>query len=282
MQVNDSEKIKILEFIACCDDFASGKFLLIDSKINNILKKIGESDALYNLFQEILVNYNFEKEFSHSQIKFIGKPPKFELPSEPYKILPLVFCMLVKIQDKSLDFPTFLKTYFAGENDELYEFAQKVIIPFRNIISAVFEIPIGDKFVNVEPVEEASAHAKLNIQKKQEETINKEEVMDKEFEIANDQEEYEEVELTNYFDELKKLINDMMTEIDYMPRLKKEVKEDAYLILDAMLSACELQDLKILNGLIAGFEYIAPSIKSIKFLYKELKKVLLDVYEQIM
>ena len=108
MKVNDSEKIKILDFIACCDDFTKGKFLLVDSKVNNILKKIGESDALYDLFEDVLRNYNFEKEFSHAQIKFIGKPPKFEMPTEPFKILPLVFCMLVKIQDKSLDFASFL------------------------------------------------------------------------------------------------------------------------------------------------------------------------------
>ena len=281
MVVSDSEKIKILDFIACCDDFTNGKFLLVDSKINNLLKKIGESDALYNLFQEVLTNYNFEKEFSHAQIKFIGKPSKFEMPSEPYKILPLVFCMLVKIQDKSLDFPTFLKTYFSGGNDELIEFSKQVIVPFRNIIAAVFEVPVDSKVEQVNLQEDNSAQSRLNLPKK-EIVEQKDENMNKEFQINDEtEEEYEEMDLTSYFEEIKKLINDMMTEIDYMPRLKKEIKEDAYLILDAMVAACDMQDLKILNGLIAGFEYIAPSIKSIKFLYKELKKVLLDMYEQL-
>lgn len=281
MVVNDSEKIKILDFIACCDDFTNGKFLLVDSKINNLLKKIGESDALYNLFQEVLTNYNFEKEFSHAQLKFIGKPAKFEMPTEPYKILPLVFCMLVKIQDKSLDFPTFLKTYFAGGNDELFEFSKQVIVPFRNIVAAVFEVPVDSKVELAEINNESSAQAKLNLPKK-EMPNQKEEDMEKEFEIAENEEiEYEEVDLTKYFEEIKKLINDMMTEIDYMHRLKKEIKEDAYMILDAMIAACDIQDLKILNGLIAGFEYVAPSIKNIKFLYKELKKVLLDMYEEL-
>lgn len=280
MIVNDSEKIKILDFIACCDDFTNGKFLLVDSKINNLLKKIGESDALYNLFQEVLTNYNFEKEFSHAQLKFVGKPAKFEMPTEPYKILPLVFCMLVKIQDKSLDFPTFLKTYFSGEGEELLEFSRQVIVPFRNIIATVFEVPVESKVEPFVMPDENSAQAKLNLPKK-EVVEQKEENMDKEFEIVENEEEYEEVDLTKYFVEIKKLINDMMTEIDYMHRLKKEIKEDAYLILDAMLDACDMQDLKILNGLIAGFEYVAPSIKNIKFLYKELKKILLDMYEEL-
>ena len=280
MKVNDSEKIKILDFIACCDDFTKGKFLLVDSKVNNILKKIGESDALYDLFEDVLRNYNFEKEFSHAQIKFIGKPPKFEMPTEPFKILPLVFCMLVKIQDKSLDFASFLKTYFSGVEEEFILFGNQVITPFRNIIAAIFEIPVDMNGMSTESelYPENSAQAKLNLPKKEVKIEESEEEME-EFEIRPNEEV--EIESNTYFDEIKKLINDMMTEIDYLPRLKKEVREEAYLILDAMISACDLQDLKILNGLIVGFEYIAPSIKNIKFLYKELKKVLLDLYDEI-
>lgn len=281
MKVNDSEKIKILDFIACCDDFTKGKFLLVDSKVNNILKKIGESDALYSLFEDVLRNYNFEKEFSHAQIKFIGKPAKFEMPTEPFKVLPLVFCLLVKIQDKSLDFATFLKTYFSGGEDEFVLFGNQVITPFRNIIAAVFEMPVemNGNVVENQLYPENTAQSKLNLPKKEVITKVSEEKME-EFEIKKN-EDVEEVELTTYFDEMKKLINDMMTEIDYLPRLKKEIREEAYLILDAMISACELQNLKILNGLIVGFEYIAPSIKNIKFLYKELKKVLLDLYDEM-
>ena len=284
MKVSDSEKIKILDFIACCDDFTRGKFLLVDSKVNNILKKIGECDALYGLFEDVLRNYNFEKEFSHAQIKFIGKPAKFEMPTEPFKILPLVFCILVKIQDKSLDFATFLKTYFSGAEEEFVLFGNQVITPFRNIIAAVFEMPVdmkGGEIENQGLYPDNSAQSKLNLPKKEVVAEHREDKME-EFEIKQ-QENYDEmdVEATSYFDEMKKLINDMMTEIDYLPRLKKEVREEAYIILDAMISACELQDLKILNGLIVGFEYIAPSIKNIKFLYKELKKVLLDLYEEM-
>lgn len=282
MLVNDSEKIKILDFVACCEDFSNGKFLLVDSKINNILKKIAECNSLYNLFQEVLTNYNFEKEFSHAQIKFIGKPAKFEMPKEPYKILPLVFCLLIKIQDKSLDFSSFLKTYFSGENDEILEFSRQVIVPFKNIISAIFEVPVDNQIEEINVTN--SPQSILNLPKKEvleDKKIKEEENMEKEFEVSSSEEEFEEIDLSSYFSELEKLINDIMTEIDYMPRLKKDIKEDAYLILDAMLSACELQDLKILNGLIVGFEYIAPSIKNIKFLYKELKKVMLDMYENL-
>lgn len=263
MQINNSEKIKILDFIATCDDFSKGKFLLVDSKVNNILKKIGESDELYNLFNDVLVNYNFEKEFSHAQIKFVGKPPKFEVPTEPFKLLPLVFCILVKIQDKSLDFSEFLKTYFNGDTEGLSGFANQLIIPFKNIISSIFEITRDDNL----NVNKLYVEAKTSMVEPREE-IKEEKIV-------------EEKDLSVYFIEMQKLINDMLTEIDYNIRLKKSIKEDAYIILDAMLEACQLENLKLLNGLIVGFEFIAPSIKDIKFLYKELKKVLLDLYDNM-
>lgn len=90
-----------------------------------------------------------------------------------------------------------------------------------------------------------------------------------------------EIDYDKYFNEIKKLANDMMTEIDYSTKIKNEIREDAYIILDAIVNACEISNLRILNGLIVGFDFIASSIKPIKFLYKEMKNILVDFYEKI-
>lgn len=105
--------------------------------------------------------------------------------------------------------------------------------------------------------------------------------MEKDFEINSEEEKVVEVNCEKYFDEIKKLANDMMTEIDYSTRLRSEIREEAYIILDAIVNACEIQNLKILNGLIVGFDFIASNIKSIKFLYKEMKNVLVDFYDEL-
>ena len=261
MELSNSEKLKILDFIATCDDFSNGKFLLIDSKINNILKKISASDELYGLIESCLQNYNFEKEFSHAQIKFVGKPARFDVPKEPFRLIPLVFCILVKIEDKSLDLSEFLKSFFVkDETDEFENFSNSVIVPFKNAIASIFDIS---------STENAFDSNKLYpTEKVEEKKMEKEEMV-------------EDNQLNGYFDEMKKLIDDMLTEIDYCPKLKKDVRENAYILLDAMSDACDMQNLKILNGLIVGFEFIAPSIKNIRFLYKEFKKVLLDLYENL-
>ena len=106
--------------------------------------------------------------------------------------------------------------------------------------------------------------------------------MERDFEIIAEEETAEVyVDCDRYFEEIKKLANDMMTEIDYSTKIKSDVREEAYIMLDAMVNACEIQNLKILNGLIIGFDFLASSIKSIKFLYKEMKNVLVDFYEEL-
>lgn len=94
-------------------------------------------------------------------------------------------------------------------------------------------------------------------------------------------EEIREIDCGKYFDEIKKLANDMMTEIDYATRLKNDIREDAYIMLDAIITACEIQNLKILNGLVVGFDFVAQYIRSIKFLYKEMKNVLINFYDEL-
>lgn len=107
--------------------------------------------------------------------------------------------------------------------------------------------------------------------------------MEKSFEIQTENEiqSKKDVSCSKYFSEIKKLANDMMTEIDYTTRIKSDLREEAYIILDAIVNACEIENLKILNGLIVGFDFIASNIKVIKFLYKEMKNVLIDFYEEL-
>lgn len=105
--------------------------------------------------------------------------------------------------------------------------------------------------------------------------------MEKSFELNCEERVEVEIDCEKYFEEIKKLANDMMTEIDYSTKVKSEIREEAYIILDAIVSACEIQNLKILNGLIVGFDFLASNIKAIKFLYKEMKNVLVDFYEEL-
>ncbi|MDD4110899.1 MAG: hypothetical protein PHS54_05070 [Clostridia bacterium] len=107
--------------------------------------------------------------------------------------------------------------------------------------------------------------------------------MKEDFELTSNEEieETKEVDCKKYFEEIKKLANDMMTEIDYSTRLKKDIREEAYIMLDAIICACDIQNLKILNGLIVGFDFVSQYIRVIKFLYKEMKNLLINFYDEL-
>lgn len=265
MKVSESEKLKIRDFVACCDDLSSGKFLLVDSKIHNILKKIEECEELYSFIDGLLNGYSFEKEFSHAIIQFVGRPPKFEVPNDPSKLIPLVYSIFVKIDDKSFDLPNFLSTYYhtEGENDFL-NFSREVVLPFKNVISAIFELNDEENYNKSEKILM--------------EIDDKVKVEDKNM-VENTFVNEEESKYSKIFSELLNLLVDMQTEIDFDLKIKKEIRENLNLLINAMIEACEMQNLNILNGLIVGFEFIAPKIKSVKFLYLEFKRVMLGLYE---
>ncbi len=266
MKVSESEKLKIRDFVASCNDLSNGKFLLVDSKIHNIIKKIQESEELYALIDGLLSGYSFEKEFSHAIIQFVGRPPKFEVPNDPSKLIPLVYSIFVKIDDKSFDFSNFLSTYYHfGEENDFLNFSKDVVIPFKNVISAIFELDDNDNAIK-------SSEELAIVDKK---------IKDEDKNMAENTfiNEVNESKFDKIFAELEKLLFDMQTEIDFDLKIKSEIRENANLLINAMIEACEMQNLNILNGLIVGFEFIAPKIKCIKFLYLEFKRVMLGLYE---
>lgn len=134
-----------MNVILSCNELIDGKFILADSKISKILKDITESKEVYNLLSECMANFNFEREFIRAKIKLPTKPGYFKMPDEKYKILPMVFCILVDISKHKIDFQSFLKDYFSVEDGKISEyenFANEVIKPFRNAISDMFELPL--------------------------------------------------------------------------------------------------------------------------------------------
>ncbi|MEG1500233.1 MAG: hypothetical protein RR400_04140, partial [Clostridia bacterium] len=145
MTVSNEERILIMNLIKSCNELIDGKFILADSKINKILKDIAESKEVFNLLSECMLNFNFDKEFLRAKVKTPTKPGFFKIPDEKYKLLPMVFCLLVDIDSRKLDFPTFLKEYFfipESEDSEFKNFVGDVIKPFRNAISEIFDLPL--------------------------------------------------------------------------------------------------------------------------------------------
>lgn len=281
MTIANDEKNLIMNVILSCNELIDGKFILADSKISKILNDITESKEVYNLLSECMANFNFEREFIRAKIKLPTKPGYFKMPDEKYKILPMVFCILVDITKKKIDFQTFLRDYFTVEDGKISEyenFANEVIKPFRNAISDMFELPLVieeriQKIQRNDPLQnhKEKVEAKLREEEKKEKKMEEEQIPEQE--NVNEQEQRLEI-----FDDITKIVNEIIATIQYDYHIKPDQKDNAIIMLKGIKRACELEDFNLLNALLIGFDYVAGGVKSIKFIYRELKQTISDFY----
>lgn len=81
-----------------------------------------------------------------------------------------------------------------------------------------------------------------------------------------------------FLGEVEIICNDIITELNYDKRVSTSLKEDIIYITNAILSNCEKIDIKNVVALITAYEYMTSSVRSIKFLTKELKNLVIDFY----
>lgn len=277
--VSLEEYAKINNLLANCNDMINGKFILADYKIANILKNIAESQEVYNLLASSLNNFDFEREFSRAQLTSATNLSKFVIPTDEAKVLPFIFCVLVNINNKAINFDAFLKKFFSttGDNkaEEFSNFAQALIIPFRDRIAQYFEVS-SDK------VEEIKTQNKQNmeVEMKNKTEDSYEEDLENEKEIVKQNyadftaERVEQVML-----EVKSICQEILSEISFDKRCKIDLKDNIIYITKAIIDNCLQNDLKNVSALITAFEYVASKAKSIKFLSRELKRILIEFYE---
>ena len=130
---------ELQQFNTACDEFISGKYILIDLKISSILNIITKEEKLKNIVNSCLQDYVFN--FKIMQPSFNGEISSFSLPSTDKDIIAFVYTLLHKFNAKSLDFYDFLKIYYNAENaggKEFGEFAKTIIIPFKNAINSIY------------------------------------------------------------------------------------------------------------------------------------------------
>lgn len=287
MTIANDEKNLIMNVILSCNELIDGKFILADSKISKILKDITESREVYNLLSECMANFNFEREFIRAKIKLPTKPGYFKMPDEKYKILPMVFCILVDISKHKIDFQSFLKDYFSVEDGKISEyqnFANEVIKPFRNAISDMFELPLVieervQKIQKNDPIEDHKEKIEAQLKIEEEKKEQNMEEQNQQLSEQNDTQS-QESELA-IFDDITKIVNEIIATIQYDYRLKPDQKDNAVIMLQGIKRACELGDFKLLNALLIGFDYVGGGIKSIRFIYKELKETIADFYSNL-
>ncbi len=265
------EYAKICNLISSCNDMIEGKFILADAKIAKILKDIGESKEIYNVLADCMKTFNYEREFGRARVTSPSKPSSFVLPREPEKMLPLVFCVLMDINSGKIDLNYFLNQYFwseGGNSAQYKRFAVEIIKPFRDVLAKVFDI------------DPASA-TKLEGEALEREEVENEPEEQTPAEVEEEEPEGEQEEASpqdEYFDEIRDLCKDMLTELSCDMKIKAHERDDLEYIINAIISACDDKSIKYSSALIISFGHMAERVKCIRLLAKELKHAMVRFF----
>lgn len=261
---------KALKNVQAClanlDELINGRFIFAENMISKILISISESDEIYGLIAECMQNFNFDKEFNRAKVKLPTKDGYFVMPESKAIVLPLVFCILVDIRDKKINFREFVKNYFTSEDiNEFENFAQTLIVPFRNAIAYCFDMD-------------------NNNQKNTEENIEQNPKTDCQNDYQNDEEIKKETSNLNddkvnvFIDGVNLILKQILEEISSDKRIKPNLKNDIEYLINAMRECTSNKDVKNLSAYIVALFYVVKPVRTLKFLAQELKQKLIELY----
>ncbi|MBO5394738.1 MAG: hypothetical protein J6A28_02405 [Clostridia bacterium] len=199
------ENLNIKEFLNTCDDLIGCKYLVAEYKIQKMLRALANSEQICSLVGECLEQFNRDREFAKAYIQDGHGDFVYIAPAEEYKVIALVFCTLVDIDNKKIDFIDFIKRFFGRAEVPFQAFLQEMIIPFRNLIAEVFgEAALEHKEETQDAPEDAAEETGA------EEAENGEDEADEEEEESEDDEEEVDV-----FEQAEKISVQILTQLEF-------------------------------------------------------------------
>ena len=248
--MNGNENVE--KFLASMDELISCKYLVAEYKIQKALQDLANCDDACKLIGECLEQFNREREFSKTFIHDGQGDFICSMPEEEYKVIALVFCTLIDIDNKKIDFTDFVKRFFGRDENAFKSFVATMIIPFRNLIAEAFGFP--KKNAEGEEIKENSAD--------KEQTEENEEYEGNE-ELAYDDDEEESEDL---FDEAQKLAVQIMSELQFISQNSETEKVDK--VCRAIVKTTDLRDEEVTSSLANSLRFY--KVKQLKLLMKEL------------
>lgn len=254
MKYPESENIKIKNFFDACNEMIQGRFILSDIKISKILKAIANSEVLYNLFAEVLSDFKFKEEFENAKTPNKVNGGYFAVPEQDEKIVALVFCILLEVDNQKMNLQNFVNDYFyspEGYNISYSNFSLSVLVPFKNAVLNLLGCnedgtPIKEEEEEVEPEEEET----------EEEPNHKQKIL---------------------FANLRMSLNELLSVI-VKSKISYEEKEELKIIINALFEAIEMESLIIINALVIPLEHMIGKNKQVKFYYNDFKECLVQFY----
>lgn len=152
-----AEEESLDKFLIATQSFLESKYILIDRNISILLHAAVDSEIVYNVIAQCMVNFDFISEWKKSTD---GNFIKF--PEDNTKKIAFIFCMLNNIDDRKLDITKVLDHYFSYNSEiKPYDlFCSIVIAEFKNLILNYLNPNNVDE--TVESEEQKQQEAELN------------------------------------------------------------------------------------------------------------------------
>lgn len=128
---------ELIPFNNACEEFISGKYLLVDIKIASILNIIDQDEKIKNIISTSCEEHSFSQLFATYVINDENMV-KFSMPENEKAIICFVYNLLVKFKNNQINFYDFLTKYFENNDLDFKTFANMVIIPFKNSINSIY------------------------------------------------------------------------------------------------------------------------------------------------
>lgn len=241
----------IKDFISSCDELIDCKFLVAEYKIQKMLQQLANTEEVCSLVGECLEQFNRDREFAKTFIQDGHGEFICDMPKEEYKIIALVFCTLVDIDNKKIDFTDFVKRFFGKNETAFVEFINTMVVPFRNLIAEAFGY--SSDLSSEEDKEEI------------EDSLENKENNDSE-ENEEDEEELDAYEVS------QNIAVQMLSELQCLKQDDNVVK--ASTVCRAIVKASDLRDEDVMQSLVWALKSL--KVKQIKFMVKELKDIFDD------
>lgn len=242
------ENKNVENFLISCQDLIECKFLVAEYKLQKTLQDLANASEICSLVGECLEQFNREREFAKAFVQDGNGDYMFVLPEEEYKIIALVFCTLMDIDAKKIDFTDFVKRFFGREENAYGNFVQAMIVPFRDLIAEAFGYKM--KYDNSMPEESNFEDNYNNYEKESEE----------------DEGDDEDDEESDAFEYAQKIAIQILGQLEYIKQ-DDDVKS-AKKICRSIVKTTDLKDYEISESL--AFALKCCKIKQVKFLVKEL------------
>ena len=234
---------ELQDFCEKCDSLCSSKLILADKKISNLLKTIAASEDICIFLKDCLEGFNYKIEYLKSKQPDGEKKDKYiiALPTEK-SLVAFVFCLLCEFENKEKDLTDFLIEFYDFNelfNDGFANFCNKVIIPFKNTVTALCS---GETEEVIESV------PLPDIEK-----------------ITLDKEQYIKI---------NKLCQELYRNINKEGALEAEERKEYLIVAKAFNAACKVNDETNISILLIALKHMCKSYRFLNNKTRQIEKLL--------